>query len=193
MKTVIKSFGIAVAMLAMVSTTKASINMNAFTFNSGNPSTLGAVFIDTVGGTPAGSTVKVDFLFGATAGNLDHSSGVFTLVTANQGFLNDSPFAVTTLTAGGAATLFGGQSGFYQMRAWTGGATFSDVANTKTGSSAVTGVSFGGLNSAGTQTFGPVDLNLHANFAITSVVVPEPATIALGLFGAAGLLIRRRK
>jgi len=176
---------------AFTATSLASISMNGLTY--GNGGALGQVFFDTVGtGAAADSTVKVDFLFGSSSGTLDHSSGVFTMVTANGGFLNAGTFAVTSLTAGGSATIFGGQSGFYQMRAWTGGTTFADAANTKKGSSAVTAITFGGANSGNTQTFAPVDLNLHASFAITSAV-PEPATIALGIFGAAGLVFRRRK
>lgn len=191
MKTIQKLALIGALVISAASPAFASISMNGLTFNSGNTS-LGAVYFDTVGGTPADSTVKVDFLFGASSGNLDHSSAVFTIVSGQQGYLNAGTFNVTTTTAGGAATIFGGQSGFYQMRAWTAGATFADAGNTKVGTSAVTAITFGGSNSGNTQTFAPVDLNLHPSFAITTAV-PEPATIALGLFGAAGLLIRRRK
>ncbi|MBI5800218.1 MAG: PEP-CTERM sorting domain-containing protein [Verrucomicrobia bacterium] len=163
----------------------ADISVNLLTFNSGNAS-LGAVFFDTVGGTPADSTVKVDFLFGAASGNLNNSSAVFTIQNGFSGFLNAGVVNITSATVGGGA-------GFYQMRAWTGGATFADAANTKTGASAVTGVTLGGFPLAGGNSVAVPDLNLHTSFAITSVAVPEPATITLGLFGAAGLLFRRRK
>lgn len=195
------------SLLALAAPTQASINMNALTYNFSSPA-LGAVWFDSVGsmtfdglgnpvvssGTLANNTVKVDFLFGATSGNLDHSSGVFTLASGlpYNGFLNGGTFSVTTLTAGGSATLFGGQSGFYQMRAWSdGAASFAAADPSRRNSSAVTGTSFGGADSLNTETFGPRDLNAHASFAVASV--PEPATIALGLFGAAGLFIRRRK
>ncbi|NBR84456.1 MAG: PEP-CTERM sorting domain-containing protein [Proteobacteria bacterium] len=163
----------------------ANISVNGLTFNTGNPA-LGAVYFDTVGGTPADSTVKVDFLFGATSGNLTDSSPVFTIQNGFSGFLNAGVINVTSSTVGGGA-------GFYQMRAWTGGATFADVANTKTGTSGVTAITFGGTPLAGGTALPVPDLNLHSSFAITSVAVPEPTTLALGLFGAAGLLIRRRK
>ncbi len=171
---------------SLVSAAKADISANALTFNSGNAS-LGAVYFDTVGGTPADSTVKVDFLFGTSAGSLTLASSVFTIQNGFSGFLNAGVINITT------ASLGGGSAGFYQMRAWTGGATFADGANTKVGTSAVTAITFGGTPLAGGAAIPSPDLNLHSSFAITTVSVPEPTTIALGLFGAAGLLARRRK
>ena len=179
-----KNLLIAVAVAAFASSALADISVNGLTFNSGNAN-LGAVFFDVVNGTPADNTVKVDFLFGTSAGSLTLASSVFTVVNGNQGFLNAGVLSPASGTIGGGA-------GFYQMRAWTGGATFADVANTKTGSSAVTAVTFGGTPIAGGTPLGVPDLNLHSSFAITTAV-PEPATLALGLFGAAGLLFRRRK
>ena len=174
-----------VAVVSIASSALADISVNGLTFNSGS-SSLGAVYFDTVGGTPADSTVKVDFLFGTSAGSLTLASSVFTVQNGNQGFLNAGVINLTSASIGGGA-------GFYQMRAWTGGATFTDGANTKKGSSAVTAITLGGTPIAGGTPLGVPDLNLHSAFAITSVAVPEPATIALGLFGADGMLIRRRK
>lgn len=198
MKTTIRSILASCVLLAVAGSSHASISMNALNYNAGNAG-LGAVWFDTVGsmtfdggGNPVvssgtlASNIRVDFLFGLSSGTLDHSSSVFTV--AGPGFMNGGTFNVTTLTAGGSATVFGGQNGFYQMRAWRDGAASFD-ASVARGSSAVTAITFGGANSGNTQTFAPADLNVHAAFA----VVPEPATIALGLFGAAGLFIRRRK
>lgn len=182
-----KALLLSVVAVSIVSSAFADISVNGLTFNGGSPATLGAVFFDTVGGTPANSTVKANILFGSAANSLTLASSVFTFVSANNGFLNAGTINVTT------GALGGGSAGFYQIRAWTGGATFDDAANTKVGSSAVTGLTFGGTPLAGGTAIAPPDLNLHANFAITSVAVPEPATLALGLFGAAGLLFRRRK
>jgi len=159
---------------------KADISMNAFTVNGTNLN-LGKVFIDTVGGTVADSTVQVKFLFGATSGSLTATSPTFTMNAADQGWLNGSSFTVTS------GTLVGGGTGFYQMVAWQGGTDYG-VGNTRSGFSEIKQTPFGGFN--GTTTLPSENLNLHNHFAIT---VPEPATIALGLFGAAGLLIRRRK
>jgi len=182
-----KNLLLAVAVAAFASSALADISVNGLTFNAGNAN-LGAVFFDVVNGTPADNTVKVDFLFGTSAGSLTLASSVFTVLNGQQGFLNAGVLNPASGTIGGGP-------GFYQMRAWTGGATFADVANTKTGSSAVTAVTFGGTPipipiPAGSP-LGVPDLNLHSSFAITTV--PEPATLALGLFGAAGLLFRRRK
>ena len=177
-----KNLLLAVAVAAFTSSALADISVNGLTFNS-SPN-LGAVFFDVVNGTPADNTVKVDFLFGTSAGSLTLASSVFTVQNGNQGFLNAGVLSPASGTIGGGP-------GFYQMRAWTGGATFADGANTKTGSSAVTAVTFGGTPIGGGTPLGVPDLNLHSSFAITTV--PEPATLALGLFGAAGLLFRRRK
>lgn len=200
MKTMTRIILTGTVLLALAASTQASISVNALNYNASS-ATLGAVWFDSVGsmtfdgsgnpvvsaGTLANNTTKVDFLFGASSGNLDHSSGIFTLAAGLpfNGFLNGGVVNVTSATIGG------GGAGFYQMRAWVGGATFSDAANTKKGSSAVTGITFGGTPLAGGTAIASPDLNLHASFAV--VTVPEPATLALGLFGAAGLFIRRRK
>ena len=174
------------SLLATVATSAfANISVNGFTFGNGGAN--GAVFFDTVGGTPADATVKVDFLFGASSGSLTDASSVFTIQAGTGGFLNAGVINVTSSNVGGGP-------GFYVMRAWTGGATYDDIANTKKGTSgAATAITFGGTPLLGGTPLGVPDLNLHASFAITSVVVPEPATLALGLFGVAGLLARRRK
>lgn len=179
-----KSLLLTFAISAIASTALADISVNGLSFNNNNAA-FGQIFFDTVGGTVADNTVKVDVLFGASAGSLSLSSPVFTIVSGQQGFLNAGTINVSSGAIGG------GSAGFYQVRAWTGGSSFSDVANTKVGSSAVTGITFGGTPIGGGTAIAPPDLNLHSSFAITAV--PEPATIALGLFGAAGLLARRRK
>jgi len=182
-KTII--LGIAIASIA--STALGNISVNGLSFNAGN-SALGQIFFDTVGGTVANNTVKFDVIFGASSGSLtDSSPTTYTIGSTDQGFMNAGTINVTT------GSLGGGSAGFYQVRAWTGGTTFADVANTKKGTSAITAITFGGTPLAGGTAIAPPDLNLHASFAITSVAVPEPATIALGLFGAAGMLILRRK
>ena len=173
------------SVLLAVSNAEANISQNAVTFNLNNAS-LGQVFFDTVGtGAFADNTVSAQFFFGNSnsRGALTESSGVLTFVNGNQGFLNGAPFNVTS------AVVVGGTAGFYQMRAWTGGSSF-DNATLKRGESGITAISFSGLTGGGTS-LPPTDINLHSSFAITTV--PDPATVALGLFGAAGLLFRRRK
>jgi len=188
MKTTLVKFATFAALAFAGLKAEANITQNAVTYNLNN-SSLGAVFFDTVGvgGAFADNTVSAQFFFGNSNSRsaLTESSGVFTFVNGNQGFLNGAPFTVTS------GVVVGGTAGFYQMRAWTGGSSF-DTATGKRGESAITGITFAGLTGGGTS-LPPTDLNLHSSFAITSVAVPEPATIALGLFGAAGMLIRRRK
>lgn len=88
-------------------------------------------------------------------------------------------------------------AGFYQLRVWNtaNGSTYeaaSAVIGAKIGSSTVEAVTLQGYANGTTPPISFPTANLHGSFALTTVVVPEPATIALGLFGAAGLLARRR-
>lgn len=182
----------------------ANITFDPTTYNSGF-TTRGIVWFDTVGtmnydvsGNPANvvgflgtSAVKVDFLFsfnGNTAISQTYS------LDANGTGAYTGPFGSVSGRATesiASTTLFGGQSGTYQVRAWTGGSSFSDAANTKVGISSSTAMIFGGLDALGQNNVAPSSVNNFNSFAIASV--PEPATVALGLFGAAGLLFRRRK
>jgi len=83
-----------------------------------------------------------------------------------------------------------------QLRAWTGGATF-DTA-THNGQTDKWTQTTGGWNTAAQPPGTPdsIALNIPASgltIAPVGPAVPEPSTIALGLLGAAALLIRRRK
>lgn len=124
----------------------------------------------TQGGTYAAIGTPVNFRTGAAAG-----------------FVNVSTVAVPS----GAP----GTSVWIQMRAWEGaaGSSYESVLATgKTGFSAAIQVGpLGGPDPAGGPAFTAPNLTGLQGFAI--VPVPEPSTIALGLLGAAGLLIRRRK
>ena len=181
MKKIIKQTLLVASVVLAISNAEANISQNAVTFNTN--ASLGQVFFDTVGtGAFADNTVSAQFFFGNSNSRsaLTESSPVFTFVNGNQGFLNAGPFNITN------SVVVGGTAGFYQMRAWTGGSSYDNA--TRNGQSDITGLTFAGLTGGGTSN-PPTDLNLHPSFAI----VPEPATLALGLFGAAGLLFRRRK
>jgi hypothetical protein len=179
----LKALLTALVLGALTFSAKADISMNAFTVNGTNLN-LGKVYIDTVGGAFADNTVQVKFLLGASSGSLTATSPTFTMNVADQGWLNGTSFTITS------GSLIGGGTGFYQMVAWQGGSDYG-VGNTRNGASEIKQTPFGGFN--GSTTLPSENLNLHNHFAITSVAVPEPATLALGLFGAAGLFIRRRK
>ncbi len=85
-----------------------------------------------------------------------------------------------------------GSRPFFQVRAWeaSGGATYDAAltAGAKAGKSTVfqIGADLGGVGSPATP---PATLLGLTSFSL----VPEPSTIALGILGAAALLIRRRK
>jgi len=85
-------------------------------------------------------------------------------------------------TPGGSAT--------FRLRAWVGGASY-DAATTSRGESADFAVSNLGGTPASGPPITPPRLNGLQTFAL--IPIPEPSTIALGVLGAAALLIRRRK
>jgi len=95
------------------------------------------------------------------------------------------------------AALFGGSSVSVQLFAWKGASDYATAAATvgaKIGNSTVlNGLVVGGLSGDGQNTFTVPNLTAVSGFTMSTVAVPEPATIALGLFAVAGLLARRRK
>jgi hypothetical protein len=81
-----------------------------------------------------------------------------------------------------------------QLRAWeaSGGSTYEAAlaAGVRTGTGNVFSVGpLGGNDPGGGPPFTDPNLTGFQSFAL----VPEPSTIALGLLGAAALLLRRRK
>ena len=100
---------------------------------------------------------------------------------AGAGYIN--PGANATVAV---ATVVPGANAFIRMRAWdtTTGATY-EAASVR-GESSVFSVATGG---AGSPPSLPANLVGLTSFNL----VPEPSTIALGVLGAAALLIRRRK
>lgn len=190
------------AVCLTASSALANFTYDPTTYNASD-ATKGVIWFDTVGtmnydnnGNPANvngrlgdTTVKVDFLFTFTGGTA--RSIVYTLDPAAGGIQafgsvsgRTSPETVTT------ANNLAGLTGTYQAEAWVGGSSYNDPLNTKTGISAPTAIIFGGTPSGQLPVL-PQSVNGFANFAVAAV--PEPTTLALGLFGAAGLLIRRRK
>jgi hypothetical protein len=122
---------------------------------------------------------------GADANSLVAVAGATTFLTgANAGFFVGGTKAVPGIDLGAAGT--------FQVRAWdaAGGGTYEAAlaAGAKAGLSGTFTVTTGG---GGIPANPPATLVGLTSFNLTQV--PEPSTIALGLLGAAGLLIRRRK
>jgi hypothetical protein len=183
----IKTLVVAAALAVCTTTAKADFQINFTTFNATNPA-LG--FVTQVGSaTPVGAGVSAQLYAGLNAGSL---SAIGTAVTPPlTGVLAGHFFGgLVTVTSG---ALFGGSAGVYQLRAWdNNGGTITSWDNAVTrGESSVMSVTFGGTpNGGGTPIFSP-DANLHPSFSL--VVIPEPSTIALGILGISGLLLRRRR
>jgi len=127
-------------------------------------------------------------LFGGPVGTAENALTPLTPTTTFR-----SGNAAGYVTPAGAVTVPGvaeGAPAALQLRVWAtsgqyaGGGTFD--TSLASGKSAV----FTSPNLGGTLTTPP---NLVGLTAFTVTVVPEPTTIALGLLGAAALLLRRRK
>jgi len=103
---------------------------------------------------------------------------------AGAGYITGGDITVPGVAAGGTA--------FVQLRAWsTASGSSYDAALSAGGTVGTSSVLTLTLGGAGTPP-GP-GAPLVGLTAFTVSAVPEPATIALGLLGVAGLLIRRRK
>jgi hypothetical protein len=127
----------------------------------------------------AGSNFQAILYAGPDAGSLapiGASAAFFT--GAGAGYFSGGSRTIGTVAPGASA--------FVQVRAWdtTSGATW-DTATVR-GSSTVFSVGTGG---GGTPPAPPSNLVGLTSFSL----VPEPSTIALGVLGAAALLLRRRK
>jgi hypothetical protein len=132
----------------------------------------------TVNGNFVGSPVN----FGQNGANV---------VPQLNGYLSAGTLNVTS------GTLFGGSSASVQLFAWKGASDYATAAVTpgaKIGNSSVLNIpALGGSSQDLQNTFTVPNLTAVSGFTMSTVAVPEPATVALGLFGVAGLLARRRK
>jgi hypothetical protein len=142
----------------------------------------------------AGATITIELLAGTSAGNLvAFATPVMTSSWIGNGWFNVGAPAVAL--AGHAA----GSFPFFQLRAWNnaGGTSYSAAlaAGQAYNLSAVWQlVPGGGLSGLGNPSAVP-PVPAPALFGMASytlIPVPEPSVIALGVLGAAALLLRRR-
>lgn len=118
---------------------------------------------------------------------------------AALGFIAAPTTVAWNTPLGGTTMPVGGQGGVYVLRAWSGvgGSTFETASVTvgaKVGSTSPFAITeFGGVKADLSVSSAFPFANQHGSLILSTVAVPEPTTVALGLFGAAGLLFRRRK
>lgn len=154
---------------------QAALSLNSFD-NGGTVLAVGGApsstfFVQIFAGINAGAMFAVDSIgSNPLSSTITGSSGGF---DGNYGYV---PTAAPDTT------------GFVQVFAWEGASTFA--AATIKGQSAILPQAFG--RDAGTPNF-PAPTQLVNFGAIQLAVVPEPSTIALGVLGGLGLLLRRRK
>jgi len=131
-------------------------------------------------GAGAGAGVQAQLFLVGAGGALTPLTPATTFRTGSAAvefFVNGVDVTIPTIAPGNPATL--------RMRAWEGAAGSSYDASLLRGQSNDITVTLGG------GTLPPANLVGLTGFSL--VVIPEPSTIALGLLGAAALLLRRRK
>jgi len=135
-------------------------------------------------GSIAGMKAELD-LVGGTAAAPTYTPVGTTTFRGTSGalakFITSVETAVTGVPAGGTATLV--------VRAYNGGDYASSLTRGQSGQFTVSGL--GGTPPTGGPALPSPDLSGLQGFQVTTV--PEPATIALGVLGAAALMLRRRK
>ena len=151
-----------------------------------NSTSVAAPFFDVDGTTKLSGTSFSAQLYYGTLGSLE---GALVNTGASVVNFNTGGF-VGFFSATPSVTLTGigiGSTATVQFRAWDNrtGATW-ETASVRGQSSLLTSPALGDpLNAA--------SLPVVSTLGSVTLAVPEPATVALGLFGAAGLLFRRRK
>lgn len=143
-----------------------------------------AIFVGSVG-TLAGTDVMWQLL-GDGQGVVEAVAGatqsVFP-VSADAGYFDLGVGVVPGAVAGATVN--------FELRAWKG----ADYASASEKGSVSWSQATGSWNDVAVPPAAPTGpaLAIPASVLVTTTVIPEPSTIALGLLGAAALLIRRRK
>jgi len=171
-------------------TAAAVVNLNNYDANV--PILYKATGSSTAVNAPA-ATTYVELLGGATGGALspvtiNATAGSIINPLGEDGFFDNGVGVVPGLTDKASAD--------FVLRAWTGAATYAEA--TIKGESARWTQATGSWNTTSSPPGTPdnIALNIPASGVTIQAgtpIVPEPSTIALGLLGAAALLLRRRQ
>lgn len=135
-------------------------------------------------GTGAAAGINVQVLGGAPGSVLQPlktPAGADTFQILGDGYFDAGAVGIVPGVAAGG-------TGEFQLRAWEG----ADFASAKNGIVSSTWQQATKGEDVEPPAL-PVGIDLQVPAGLTIVAIPEPSTIALGLLGAAALLIRRRK
>jgi len=144
----------------------------------------GATYQGGITGDTTGATAQL-FLVG--------TGGALTALTPTTTFRTGAAAAFLTAQNVDVPGVKAGTSATFRLDVWVGGTSY-DTATIAHGRSAdFTVANLGGDPGGGAPPILPPKLNGLQGFALSTISVPEPSTIALAALGAAALFIRRRK
>lgn len=165
------------------------------TVNFANSSANLITFQNGSGGVPTGGQYTAGLLYwAADPGAVNFLGGVsgFNMIKTSSNFITPGRFIGGTATTPG--TTAGGASAWFAVVAWQSSFGSYDAALNGGGNIGYSSVF---QNPTGDPNKVPVPDTPAALAGFTGInnvqAVPEPSTIALGILGAAGLLLRRRK
>jgi len=167
-----------VSAMAQGTSAQISINNRNLTDASGN------TYQAPINGDTTGGTAQL-FLVG--------SGGALTALTPTTVFRTGAAAPYVSAQVVDVPGVTPGTSAQFVLRAWVGGSSYGDPANTLAGQSDPFTVSNLGGTPPGGLPITPPSLNGLQSFTLNAVSGPEPSTIALAALGAAAFFIRRRK
>jgi hypothetical protein len=168
----ILAFAAAVSMISGSAFATGAVSLN--TYDSATP-----IYYLTSGTLATGSDVYAQVYYNGVA--ISNSDGVSTFSVSSGDF--DAGYADVPGTTDG-------QTGVsLTLKVWKGGTSYETAEYTAT----VTWSQTLGSDKGAPNAPDPAALAIPSSVVLTAVSIPEPTTIALGMLGAAGLLIRRRR